>query len=198
MKTMVIFAAIIILSLNASAQTLEDIAQKINRPMATPELMTVRAQLERLYTASSADWLAMYYLAYADVELSFRTENVNQKVQYIDEAQSCLNKIKDGDRSEIETLRGYSYFALMAIDPRTNGPRYAVDIISSYEKALKANPDNPRAILLNAVFRNNMSKAMGSQYKEFEADIIRSKELFVAQDTTSVKPSWGSQFFNAE
>lgn len=88
MKTMVIFAATIILSLNASAQTLEDIAQKINRPMATPELMTVRAQLERLSTASPADWLAMYYLAYADVELSFRTENVNQKVQYIDEAQS--------------------------------------------------------------------------------------------------------------
>ncbi|MDR1343862.1 MAG: hypothetical protein LBJ39_00775 [Tannerellaceae bacterium] len=192
MRTIVIFAAIIILSINASAQTLEEIVQKINLPMATSELIATRAQLERLSAAPQADRSAIYYLAYADVELSFRMENDNQKAQYIDEAQKYLDKIKDGDKSEIETLRGYSYFALMAIDPRTNGPKYAPDIIACYEKALKANPDNPRAFLLNAVFRSNMAKAMGGQYKEFEADVIRSRELFAAQDTTSLKPYWGT------
>ncbi len=198
MKTILIFTASIILCINVSAQTLEEIAQKINRPMATSELMATRAQLERLSTMSSVDWLTIYYSAYADIELSFRVENINQKVQYIDEAKAYLDKIKGGDKSEIETLRGYSYFALMAVDPQTNGPKYATDIIACYEKALKANPDNPRAILLNAIFRNNMSKAMGTRYKEFETEVIRSKELFALQDTTSIKPYWGSTFLKTE
>ncbi|MDR1356131.1 MAG: hypothetical protein LBJ58_00495 [Tannerellaceae bacterium] len=196
MRTIVIFAASIIISLSASAQTTEEIFQKINVPMATPELVAARAQLERLSTAPQANPSAMYYLAYADLELSFRVGDDNQKAQYIEEAQKYLDKIKDVDKSEVETLRGYSYFALMAIDPRTNGPKYAPDIISCYEKALKANPVNPRAILLNAVFRNNMAKSMGRRYKEFEADVIRSRELFAAQDTTSAKPYWGGMLLD--
>ena len=191
MKAIVILAATLIIGINASAQTMEEIARQINSPMSTPDLMSIRSQLERLSKAPTTDWLMFYYLAYVDVELSFRVENAAQKQQYISEAQSYIDKIKDGDKSEVETLHGYSYFALMAIDPKTNGPKYATDIISCFEKALKANPDNPRAVLLNAVFRSNMSKMMGSQYKEFETDIIRSKELFEKQDTTSTKPYWG-------
>jgi hypothetical protein len=197
MKTILIFATSLVLCINASAQTLDVIAQRINRPMATSELLATRAQLERLSAAPPANWLIGYYLAYADVELSFRVENVNQKVQYIHEAQTCLAQIEDGDLSETETLLGYSYFALMAIDPRTNGPKYAAHIIACYEKALKANPGNPRAVFLNAIFRNNMAQATGSRYKEFETDIARSKELFALQDTTSVKPYWRAHFLEA-
>ena len=197
MKTISIFAASLILCISADAQTLDEIARKINRPMATSGLMSTRAQLERLSAAPSANWLILYYLAYADIELSFRVENVDQKVQYIQEAQTLLAKIEDGDLSETETLLGYSYFALMAIDPRTNGPKYAAPIIACYEKALKVNTANPRAVFLNALLRNNMAQAMGGRYKEFESDIARSKELFALQDTTSVKPYWNAHFLEA-
>jgi hypothetical protein len=192
MKTIVIFAAIMALVMHVSAQTTEEIAQKINRPAPTPELVTARAQLERLCTDSAANWLTFYYFAYTDIELSFRVEDVNQKLQYIREAQHCLSKIKDGDRSEVETLRGYSCFALMAIDPAVNGPKYAAEIIVHYETALKANPSNPRAVLLNAIFRQNMAKSMGGAYNDLEADIARSRKLFASQDTTASKPCWGS------
>ena len=194
MKTILIFAASFMLCVNASAQTLDAIVQKINRPMATSELLATRSQLERLSATPPVKWPILYYLAYADVELSFRVENVNQKIQYIHDAQIRLAQIEDGDLSETETLLGYSYFALMAIDPRTNGPKYAADIIACYEKALKANPGNPRAVFLNAIFRNNMAQAIGSRYKEFETDIARSKELFALQDTTSAGPYWNAHF----
>jgi hypothetical protein len=201
MRTIFILAITFIISISgihAPAQTVEEIAAKINRPMPVTGLMNVRAQLERLANTPYAGWLTLYYLAYADVELSFRVENATQKEQYIREAQSCLDNIKDGDRSEVETLRAYSYFALMAIDPGTNGPKYAADIIPCFEKALKYNPANPRAILLHAVFQNKMSEMMGSQYKEFDADIIRSKELFEKQDTTPAKPYWGYELLKKD
>jgi hypothetical protein len=194
MKKLMILAASLLLTVNASSQTIEALAQKINRPLPVSELMTARAQLERLCTDSAANWLTFYYLAYADIELSFRVENADQKLQYIKEAQDYLLKINDGDKSEVETLRGYAYFALMATNPGENGPRYAQDILACLGKALQINPDNPRAILINAIFKDNMYKSMGSQYKEFETDMNRCRELFAARDTSSVTPSWGSVY----
>ncbi|MDR2681359.1 MAG: hypothetical protein LBC47_11185 [Tannerella sp.] len=194
MKKLIILAASLLLAFNASSQTIEALAKKINRPLPTTELMTARAQLERLCTDTAANWLTLYYLAYADIELSFRMENTEQKLLYIKEAQDCLLKINGGDVSEVETLRGYAYFALMAINPAENGPRYAQDILACLGKALQINPDNPRAVVINAIFKNNMYKSMGSRYKEFETDMNRCRKLFDGQDTTSVKPCWGSVY----
>lgn len=191
MKTIVILAVNLFIFISSWAQSLDEIALRINRPTGTSELMAARAQLERMSSQPEADWLTFYYLAYADLELSFRMENTEHRSQYINEAQNYLKKINGGDKSEVETLRGYVYFALMAIDPATNGPKYYTDIISCYSKALDANPDNPRALLLNAIFMNNMTKSMGGQYKQFEADVVRSRELFEKQDSISVNPHWG-------
>jgi hypothetical protein len=178
---------------HVSSQTLEQIARKINHPIPTSELQAIRAQLERLCTADpGADGLFFYYLAYADIELSFRVEGESLRSQYLTDAQKYLDQIVGGDESEVETLRGYWYFALMAIDPKVNGPKYASRIVGCYEKALKRNPDNPRAVLLYAVFKDNMRKSLGGKYDGLEADIVRARELFAAQDTLSVHPHWGS------
>ena len=197
MKTVTI-SILMAISTFASAQTLEQIASKLNRPMPTVELRELRNQAERLCVNSSPDWLDYYYVAYADIELSFRTTNEQEKTQYLNDAQNYLSKIADGDRSEISTLQGYWYFALMALDPRVNGPKYASSIISCYEKALKINPDNPRAILLYAIFKNRMEKSMGGEYKELSSDIERAQKLFNAQDTLSKKPYWGGSLFKLQ
>lgn len=182
----------------ASAQRLEQIASKLNRSMPTVELRELRNQAERLCVNSSPGWLNYYYVAYADIELSFRTTNEQEKRQYLNDAQNYLSKITDGDKSEVSTLQGYWYFALMALDPRVNGPKYTSNIISCYEKALKINPENPRAIVLYAIFKNRMEKSMGGAYKEFSSDIECAQKLFNAQDSLSGKPCWGSSLFKLQ
>jgi hypothetical protein len=197
MKTNLILFLVATFSLvtHVSSQTLEQIARKINHPLPASELQAVRAQLERLCANQpGADWLSSYYLAYADIELSFRVESENLKLQYLADAQAYTDKIVGGDESEVETLRGYWCFALMAIDPKVNGPKYASRIIGCYEKALKRNPDNPRAVLLYAIFKDNMRRSLGGRYDGLEADMARARKLFAEEDTLSVRPHWGSFF----
>lgn len=157
----------------------------------------IRSRFERITATEPAYWLPIYYQALTDIELSFRMEDLKDKEQYLADGDACLEKIKklkvDGDkeRSEINTLRGYLYFAKMAIDPGANGPKYAGIVMSYYGEALKQNPENPRAILLNAYFQNNMSAYMGGSYPQFNADIEKATALFDKENQDSVMPHWG-------
>jgi hypothetical protein len=163
---------------------------------STEEWQEAHNLFQRIHTVYPGDWTSCYYQAYINLTLSFRTNDPDAKQKLIEEAGAGIDKLKrmknvsKEARSEISTLNGYYYYALMSVAPQTNGPKYTSNVISSYAEALVLNPQNPRAILLNAYFQRNLSSFMGKTYASFKSDKAKAKELHEQEDKTSTMPHW--------
>jgi len=205
MKQFMMYVFIVLVSaqwsINAQSQSpvtpLEKTVKQLDLAENVSDLKQTRLLFERLAMMEPSLWLPHYYLAYIDIELSFRIDDEKEKQKYLEESQTYLDKLKkmkvtnSNDLSEINTLRGYWYFAQMAINPAVNGPRYSGVIINCYSEALKLNPDNPRAILLNAHFQQNMAHFMNGAYPKFDEDVQKAQRLFEVESTESPLPHWG-------
>ena len=199
MKSIKSFLCVFFFSLPvlASAQELAPVVQNVNNAKDVSELIQVRSQLERFIVAQPRQWLAEYYLAYVDVQLSFRVPDKIEKSQYLGEAENSLNNlsdIKETDKSEIYTLKGLRLYALIASDPQTNGPKYSGEIINDYGTALGINPNNPRALILSTIFKKDMAKFMHQPYEEFQKDVDKAVTLFALENKTVLTPTWGKSW----
>ena len=85
--------------------------------------------------------------------------------QYIDEAQRVIQRIetlqptKATDRSDLATLYGFYYTALIVTNPQQNGPRYYRQALDKFDEALKLNPKNEMAQMLLARFKEGMNSS---------------------------------------
>lgn len=83
--------------------------------------------------------------------------------QFIDEAQRVIQRIEAlqpteaTDRSDLATLHGFYYTALIVTNPQQNGPRYYRQALDSFDEALKLNPKNEMAKMLLARFNEGMN-----------------------------------------
>lgn len=85
--------------------------------------------------------------------------------QYLDEAQRIIGKIealkpqKVSNRSDLATLHGFYYTALIVKSPQQNGPRYYRQALDNFDEALRLNPANAMAKQLQEQFRQGMRQA---------------------------------------
>lgn len=178
---------------------LQKAVARLDSARTPAEWQQVRAQFERLSSVDASSWLPTYYLAFTDIELFFRTSGGEERAGYLEEAAACLDRLKEmkvkdpAERSEIATLRGYEYYARVAADPAQNGPKYAALILSSFGEALRLNPDNPRALLLNASFQKHMAAAMRQTYEPYNDERSRAAALLERPVSPAEFPHWGKQ-----
>ena len=199
MKTIKNLLCVLFLSLSIviSAQEFGPVVQNVNKAKDVSELIQVRSQLERFIIAQPQQWLAEYYLAYVDIQLSFRVPDKNEKSKYLSEAETSLDNLtalKETDKSELYTLKGLRLYALIASDPQTNGPKYSGEIINDYETALGINSHNPRAVILSTLFKNDMAKFMHQTYDDFQKDVDKAATLFDSENKTVLTPTWGKSW----
>lgn len=178
---------------------LQKAVAQLDSARTVPDWQQARTQFERLSSVDGSSWLSVYYLAFTDIELFFRTSDEQERTRYLKEAAECLDRLKEmkvknpAERSEIAVLGGYIYYARVAANPGENGPKYAGLILSSFGEALKLNPDNPRALLLNASFQKRMAAAMQQTYESYEEEMNRAAAL-LEQPVSAVEfPHWGKQ-----
>lgn len=161
------------------------------------EFIQARNQLERLSLTTTQNWHTYYYLAYCDIQLSFMLPIKEDKIRYLTNAENylkMLSDIKEVDPSELNTLKGFRLYAMIASDPQTNGPKYCGEITMYYEKALQMNANNPRAILLLALFKNDMANFMHQKYENLANDLDKAAKLLANEEITSIKPTWGKEW----
>lgn len=177
-------------------QQLTTAVARLDTARSAEEITEARALFQRISIGNPDDWAACYYIAYTDILLFFRSDDVAAKQQLLDEAAARLDKLKKmkglstAVRSEVNTLAGFRYYALMSLDPQANGPKYTPYAISSYAEALKQNPDNPRAILLNAYLQRSLAAFMGGAYQAFDSDKEKARILHSQEDASSFMPHW--------
>ncbi|GHV40189.1 hypothetical protein FACS1894179_06290 [Bacteroidia bacterium] len=194
--------AVVTLSLGLSAQSNPVYKQAVEKGLATidsaksvKDLSSARNQFERISMMYTDEWLPPYYMAYVDI-LSVYMGQKNEKA--LENAKTNLDKLSSyakADKSELNTLLGYYYMALIMLDPATNGQKYFNNVNISFSKALEQNPDNPRAVYLSAFFEQNLPEGLRSG-KDFCAEMNRAKDLYAKEQKSVDKPYWGEYFLN--
>lgn len=191
-----IFLSFAFVKAQPSTLLLEKAVATLDTTRSASGWKAARNQFQRLAVADAGNWLPLYYQAYTDIELVFRTSDVEERSLYLQDAGRCLEKLNkmktssDAIRSECLTLSGYWYYAQVAVDPAGNGPKYAGLISARFAEALQSNPLNPRAMLLNASFQQRMAAFMNTSYPRY-ADDRQQASVLLEQETADVFPHWG-------
>ena len=168
---------------------------------AQGNLMETRNRLQRELQTSEATPMTAYNLVYTDILMTFVLQDDAMKSRLLEEAEMYLSQpqsMKEVSPSEVEVLKAFRYLSLMNINPSVNGPKYAGSITVALEKAKKLDPDNPRAIILWAMYQKNMAAFMHREYEEYDTEMARAKDLLMKQDSTKQVPLWGMQFVSAK
>jgi len=167
---------------------------RIQANNAPDALMAGVYELKRISASFPDEWLADYYIALFDLQSSF-VAAPEQKAALITEAKMKIDLLKDKHdalQSEIYTLDGYYYYALIAQNPQQNGQVYYKDVFSSYQRAISLDATNPRPALMLVIFKSNMAKFMNQDNTSICADLTNVQKLFDEfESKQTLAPTWG-------
>lgn len=107
---------------------------------------------DRIAGAEKSRWEPLYYSAFGNIMMAIQTSEAAKKDGYLDLALQALSKAAAmaPEESEIAALEGFVHMIRVTVDPQTRGMEFSMRANQAYEKALKLNPENPRAIALKA------------------------------------------------
>lgn len=148
----------------------------------------------------NGNWLTDYYIALYEIQATIGNKNPDNAA-LLQDAKNYIDKLKlekEADQSEVSTVEGYYYYALIAANPIQNGRSYYASVLDSYNRALVINSDNPRALLLLLAFKINMAKSTGHQLDEdFSSLIEKIGVLLDKEDKRSIIPHWGTNTYES-
>lgn len=176
-------------------KAMEKAMAKVDSASSVKDLLSARNQLERISLMYADEWQPPYYMAYVDILSVYMGQKSEKALENAKTNLDKLNSYAKVDKSELNTLLGYYYMALIMLNPATNGQKYFNNVNSSFSKALEQNPNNPRAIYLSAFFEQNLPEGLRSG-KDFCAEMNKAKELYAKGQKSIEKPYWGEYFLN--
>ena len=137
----------------------------LHAQQSQPTMEQQLASLQRLEAMQPDSILPKYQQAMLLLGTVCEQPQNSKAQQYIDEALRVIQRIealqptKATDRSDLATLYGFYYTALIVTNPQQNGPRYYRQALDSFDEALKLNPKNEMAQMLLARFKEGMNSS---------------------------------------
>lgn len=162
------------------------------------DLQKARNQFERIANKYTNEWLPLYYVVYSDLQMVYFEPGNKSNKSILEEAESLLKnleKMNNTDQSELSTLKGYYFCALIVNDPQNNGPKYYNDVSSNYKNAIKQNNTNPRPLFLLALYEQNLPAFLKSG-NDFCDELKKADKLYDLEVKSINKPYWGRYFLN--
>lgn len=203
-SVLLIFLSIQILGISASnmvetksfGELLNETLSKFDNNTSSDRFATCVAELKRIAAVYPDEWITYYYTALYEIQQTFAGSSENNE-ELLNDAMIHIDMLKNNnksDKSEISTIEGYYYYALIASNPKKNGQIYYKNVLEAYQKALKYNPENPRAQLLLLIFQLNMAAHMGnSDQGDISGKLIEIESLLKKEEDSYLNPSWGEK-----
>ena len=202
MKT-IIFALTSLLFVNMAMasnekyiQTMKDNIQAIYHANSIEELQTSVNAFERIASMEKDKWEPQYYAAFGYVLMATRESNPAKKDSYLDQAQVAVKNAAAiaPNESEVVTMQGFVETIRLTVDPASRGQQYSILATNTLSKAVKLNPENPRALSLLGQMQLGTARFFGSSTDEACSTISKAVEKF---DTFTSKnplaPMWGKE-----
>ena len=133
---------------------------KVQEPTAEAVTNCV-AELKRIDAMYPDSLAPKYYTALQSLNFAVTNPQDEQTETFMAEADQAIKKmeaLKGADESDVLTMKGFFYMVRIVQEPVKNGPKYYLEVMRDYEKALKLNPDNAMAKQLQEKFNEGMSQ----------------------------------------
>ncbi|SMD38113.1 hypothetical protein SAMN04488029_3639 [Reichenbachiella faecimaris] len=200
MKSLNILIVFVIAATFANAQnkkyikTMESSIPTIYQAESIADLDASANKFDRIGQAEADQWEPYYYASLSYVFKAFRIEDLQAKDQILDQALVVLGKAStlSENNSEIIALQGFINMIKIGVDPGTRGQTLSPKIMADYGKALKLDPNNPRANLFMGQMLYGTAQFFGTGVDDACALVDKSIMLFESEKpASSIAPSWG-------
>lgn len=151
-------------------------------------------KFDRIGQAEGDQWEPYYYASLSYVFKAFRMEDLQSKDAVLDQAMTTLQKSAaiSENNAEIVALQGFINMIKIGVDPGTRGQTLSPKVMADFGKALKLDPENPRANLFMGQMLYGTAQFFGTGVNDACALVDKSLALFDAQSSNpGIAPSWG-------
>lgn len=151
---------------------------------------------ERIAKAEPKEWLPNYYVAQINSLKSWREKDETVLKSQLEKAQKHLDLAMDKSENNAELLvmQAQVLTNWVVFDGMTYGMKYSAKINELYEKALRLDPSNPRALFCKADWEMNSAKYFGKDTAPYCKEIKKAIELFANfKPETEFHPNWGKE-----
>jgi tetratricopeptide (TPR) repeat protein len=199
-KLMIICIVGLMLGRNAIGQTAKDSAmyhtgmEMLDRARTAENFLEAAFYFEQLAQEFPKQWLVYYYAGLAYIQASQKALDSNYKDELIDKAQIMIDKVHllRPNEPEFFVLQAFLYQARLLVNPQVRGLAYSQKADTYLQKALAADPANPRAYFLlgcNVYYTPAMFKGGA---KNALPVFVKARKLFLSQVTgLPFDPQWG-------
>lgn len=170
---------------------------KLDSAKNPEQLLDSRNLFERISIKFNDQWQPIYYTAYCDIQMVYFDSKSEMNKARLENAKGLLEKLDNfanADASEVSTLWGYYYNAMIVFNPATSQTLFG-NVVESYEKAIQLNPENPRPVILRAFF-NQFLPSIVKLKIDTPTEVENAKKLFAGQEKSVDNPYWGEEFIN--
>jgi len=152
----------------------------------------------RISQLNPGEWQPYYYEALAYIYQSLDGSlTLNKKDEALAKAELLIKKAESiaPDNTEIITLQGFRVMAAVSADPAGRGQSMSGTVLDYFGKALKLDPENPRAMILMAQMEFGMAKFFHSGTENACALVKKGQNALTRQNEEKLKaslmPVWG-------
>ena len=162
----------------------------------SPEDMTAAsAFFERVAEAEKDKWLPYYYAAYTNYVTAWMNQK-SDKDKVAGKSNDLISKAEalEPNNSELFCLRQMTATLQMLVDPMSRWQSYGTEASNAVEKAIKADPNNPRSYYLKGQNLMGTPEAYGGGKAVAKKLFEKSVELYKTfQPASSFHPNWGKE-----
>lgn len=165
------------------------------------QLLQAHAIFERIMVADNENYLARYYLAKCEYELSVHelgAQDFNMLFRYVNSAIAHLDHVLEqkSNWSEaqllLSNLYGFKIHALQLKGDYAQTQTLGMKSIEYANLALENGTNNPRAYLTMGIIKFNMPQEYGGSAEIAQQYIQKAIDLFAASaPSDSLAPDWG-------
>lgn len=193
-----IFSLSILSAQEESSYTMVMVKLKKSFKMAhsVKDFQDLANNFERVAESESDQWHPLYYAALSYINMSFVSENNDDKDSYLDKAQTFIDKAMAiyPDESELFVLQALLHQGRIQIDPAGRGMQYSMKATEDLKKAEQYNPDNPRTYYLFGMNILHTPEAFGGGAKAACPFFEKGVEKFKSYMPDNVlAPTWGGE-----
>jgi tetratricopeptide (TPR) repeat protein len=173
----------------------KEILYNANVQFDQSEMQKARGMFERALASNEENYLAQYYLAYADYNLAvyFMQKKEKEHFQkFSDSSKELLKELinENGSDAEAVSLLGAIYGIQVAMNPEL-GASLGSQNIALTSQALGIAPGNPRVLLQKGISKFNSPEFVGGSKKEALNYFSQSVEAFENMAEKETEIDWG-------
>jgi len=184
----------------AYRQAMQSQLKALGAAQSAAEYQAVANGFNRISEMNPNEWLPAYYtaLAYTNAGFIIKDDQAAQDRSFQLAKQTIEASIQaNGENAELVALKGYALMGELAVDPQTRGQELSGLVMQTFGRALKLDPQNPRAMVLMAQMQLGMSKFFGQGPEKACGMAQQSLQFFenekARENANPFAPSWGEE-----